>query len=539
MKKILIYLMLGSFALGTSSCKKFLDINENPNSPTAATPNLILPQAIVGSAAISNSYNSSFAYPGGFFANVFGVGGYGATLNYNYTSTSFNGLWSSTYDNALDYQYIINSTASDPTLAFSNGVAKIMKSFMFSKLVDNYNDVPYTDALKGVQALTPKYDNASEIYKDLVVQINAALTEITAGQADINTIAIPESADPMFRGNMDLWKRFGNTLKLRLLIKMAGVAALQSFTTPEFAAFDNSIGVLQDDALVNPGYFRQAGQVNPNYLFLAANELDVRSQGQVVPSTWMFSFYDGTKLDDSGRGSVIFRGFPNTATNQLGDIDAGDDIVSPSGSTSWFTGASFGTASLGVAKSPTQGQPVILLSEAKFLLAEAYQRGYLTGSAAEQFDAGVTASFRYLFKTQANVVDASYDVAESVAQYKLDNPDSYLVNFALTATPAAGDYNTNPLERGIEAIITQKYIAMNVINCDEAFAEYRRTKYPYIVRGSLDPTLTFASRASSSTSPDKLIVRLPYPLTEYAVNPGNVPANVNIFTAKVFWDVKN
>ncbi|RZL10226.1 MAG: SusD/RagB family nutrient-binding outer membrane lipoprotein, partial [Pedobacter sp.] len=168
MKNIYNGILMVALLLGFSSCKKYLDINQNPNSSTVSSPQLVLPQAIVASAAVSQAYNSAYYYPGGFAANIFGVGGYGAGLTYAYTAGSFNNLFSSVYDNATDYQYVIDNTSSTPSLTYFNSMARIMKSFMFSKLVDQYNDVPYSEALKGSSLLTPKYDKAQDIYKDLV-----------------------------------------------------------------------------------------------------------------------------------------------------------------------------------------------------------------------------------------------------------------------------------------------------------------------------------------------------------------------------------
>jgi len=524
MKKILAYLIIGAVAVGAVSCKK-LDINDNPNSPTSATPGLVLPQAITATAALSQTYNSTFYYPGGFMANVYGFGAYGASVSLNYTTLSFDGVWRTSYDNLTDYQYVVDNTSGDATLVYSNSIARIMKSFVFSKLVDNFNNVPYSEALKGNMLLTPKYDNAADIYKDLVAQLNASITAINAGQAGTSTASVISSGDPMFAGDMNKWKQFANTLKLRLLIKMAGVADLTSFTTPEFAAFDNTIGVITDDAIVNPGYQKQSGRVNPLYRSIGSDENNTRVATSNLPSTWIYSFYNGTKLTDPGRGSVVFRLFPNTATNQLGQENLPSTIVPPAGSTAWFTGADYNTPGLGAVKGPSQGQVLVLNAEAKFLQAEAYARGYMTGSAATAFNDGITASFTYLFKNQAGTVDASKNVATAVSTYQTQNGESRLVNFALATTPA----------QQVEAIITQKYIAMNVINCDEAFAEFRRTTYPAISGNS--PTSTFASIQSASTSPDKLITRLPYASSEYSLNPSNVPQNVNFFTAKIFWDV--
>lgn len=532
MKKIFNILLIATIAMSFSSCKKYLDINQNPNSSTTSSPALVLPQAIVGSASIANSYNTAFLYVGGFQANIFGVGGYGSSITYAYSASNFTNLFSSVYDNATDYQYVIDNTSSTPSLVYSASIARIMKSVMFAKLVDQYNDVPYTDALKGSAVLTPKYDKAEDIYKDLIAQLTSSIKAITDAQALTGSAAVDvvaASTDPLFKGDMNLWKKFANTIKLKLLIKMAGVPALSSYATTEFSAL-GAIGYLSADALVQPGYVKEAGRQSPIYNSLGFGSDNARSQSQQIPTKWILSFYTltgGGKLADPGRGSVIYRGFPSTATNQLGEENTANTQVPPTGFSSWFTGVDSNTPGLGVAKGPSQGQPLMLAAESNFLQAEAFARGYLTGTAKTAFTAGVTSSFNYLYQNQNGVVDAAKNVATDVATYFTANAASPLANFDLALTT----------EQKVEAIITQKYIALNVINADEAYNDFRRTAYPAIVNGSANPVLTFASKQSVSTRADKLLGRVLYPQQEFNLNPANVPAGVTLFGSRIFWDL--
>jgi len=112
------------------------------------------------------------------------------------------------------------------------------------------------------------------------------------------------------------------------------------------------------------------------------------------------------------------------------------------------------------------------------------------------------------------------------ATYMNDNSSSYLVNFSLAAT----------LDQKIEAIITQKYIALNMVNSDEAWNEYRRTHYPAIISTpGATGTQTFASSVSESTAPDKLPTRILYPSSEGTLNTANVPKGISPYTSKIFW----
>ncbi|WP_026897489.1 SusD/RagB family nutrient-binding outer membrane lipoprotein [Daejeonella oryzae] len=532
MKKIFNYILLGAVLIGASSCEKYLDINENPNGFISATPDLVLPQAIVGSASLTNTFSNTLADVGGQRANGGGFGGFGDVVTYQWTNNNagYSALWTGTYDNVNDYQYVIRETSADPKLIYSTSIARIMKSMAFARLVDQFNDVPYSEALMGQKILTPKFDKAEDIYQDLVKQLDTAMIAITAAQAIASTPAaatvIVSSTDPLFGGNMTMWKQYANTLKLRLLIKMAGVPALQSVANQAFTNFNTSIGFINSDAIVNPVYVK-IDRPNPTYNslgYLTTGAISVTSR---IPTRWMYSFYNGTKLSDSYRGKAVYRSFPSTIINQLGDESAGVPAA-PSTGTSWsLLKNKDAIDTVGITKGAAMGQPIMLAAESQFLQAEAYARGYLAGDSKIAFDNGIAASFTYLYKDASNKVKTGFNVAADVAAYQTENALSYLVNYDLAVT----------LAQKIEAIITQKYIAFNMIQNDEAFNEFRRTGYPAIVDGSIDPTRTFASKQSTSTRPDKLPSRILYPQTEYNLNPTNVPAGINQFTSRIFWDL--
>lgn len=526
MKKIIYFLLIGTFVTGISSCKKFLDINENPNSATSTTPELVLPQAIVGSAAVANTFNVNMADLGGQQANAGGFGGFGSVVTYEYTTSSFTGLWSSTMNVNMDLKYVVDQTIEDPRLAFYASTARILKALNFARLVDQYNDIPYTEALQGSDNLTPAYDKAEDVYTDLVKELTESIEAIQAGQAANAETAgvvssISEATDPLFGGDMDRWKQFANTIKLRLLIKMAGVPALQSYTSAQFNSFDTSVGFLTQDALVNPGYSKEAGKQAPIFASRGRTVTDANTQTSRIPSLWMMGFYDGSILSDDARGEVIYYNFPATPANQLGDESEG---VPTSSGRDWYTGSNT-TGSLGVAKWHTQSQPIMLAAESYFLQAEAFVRGYLSGDAGTAFDNGIMASYNYLYLDASESYKGDVSPETMLAEYRAENSGSDLVNL------------TGGTETQIEAIITQKYIALNFVNNDEAYNEFRRTGYPSIDEGSTDPHGTFASLKSRSTRPDRIVGRVLYPNFEYAQNGANVPDGITLFGSRIFWEI--
>ncbi|MEZ0483225.1 SusD/RagB family nutrient-binding outer membrane lipoprotein [Fibrella aquatica] len=527
MKKNLIFGVLTLLVLVSSSCKDYLDINANPNAATAASAQLVLPQAIVGTAALTVSYNNYGAHFGGYIANAGGFSGFGNLLNYNIVPGDYNGLWVSTYDNLQDYKYVIDQSAGVAGQSYFSAAAKIMTALQFQRLVDAYGNVPYTEALQGTANRTPKYDDAATIYQDLVVKLDEAIAEINGATFPV---ALNSSSDPMFAGDMNRWKQFANTLKLRILIRMSGVSALAPVVTARFAALDQTLGFLTADAIVNPGYTRQTNQQNPMWNSWGYTVAGALSNSSRLPTQFIFGFYKGQKLTDNGRGAVVFKNFASTTAptpvNQLGNETNAPTVIT--NYSTWYTGT-FSSASsisnaLGILKGPSMGQPIMLAAESHFLQAEARLKGYIAGDFAASFDQGITQSFTYLYKDVTNAVGAGKNVAADVATYKTANPESYLVNIGLATTAA----------QRLEAIITQKYIALNMINSEEGWNEYRRTGYP-VTNPVGNGYTNIASNKSNSTRPDRLPTRILYPSSEQSYNAANFKT-VNQFADLIFWD---
>jgi Starch-binding associating with outer membrane/Susd and RagB outer membrane lipoprotein len=515
MKKLMAGIFIGTLILGTS-CKKYLDINNNPNQATSATPELILPQALTYTARVLNSYNSYGAETGMYSANAGGYGGFGESITYNYT-TSGTGNWALTYDNLEDYQAILNKTEGQDVYDYFNGVARIMKAYEFQLLVDAFNDVPYTDAVKGADNLNPTYSAAKDIYKDLAIQLDTAIAKINAG-ANVPGVTPLAGADVVFAGNMTQWKRLANTLKLRILIRGAGKI---DFANKTFS----SDGFLTTDALINPGYTRDNGKQNPAWDTWAYGYTGSAANKAWMPSEFIFGFYDGHSLYDSARGRAIYYKFPATGINQLG-VESNSLISSPTGSF-WYSGTDRDGKSngnqIGILKGPDAGFPVMLASESYFLQAEGNLGGLLSnGSWTQFFNSGVDAAFNYTYQLPDGSV--AVNVVDTVAAYRLNNQYNYLVNAELATTPA----------QKLEAIITQKFIALNYIESQEAWNEYRRTHYPAIVTGG-SGYKTFASSVSESPRPDKLPTRILYPVSEGTYNGANVPKDISPFNSLIFW----
>jgi hypothetical protein len=488
---------------------------------------LILPQALTTTAISLNGFNSYGAQLVGYMANAGGYGGFGTSITYNFSANDFSGRWTTTYDNLEDYQAILNQTAGDAKWSYFDAVARIMKAHSFQLLVDTYNDVPYFDALKGANNLGPAYTDAKVIYKDLANQLDTAINEINTG---LNTPGVTPlgSSDVMFGGSLTKWKQFANTLKLRIILHGNGKV---TFTNTTFT----DDGFLEDDALINPGYKRDNGRQNPKWNTWAFDATGSDANKAWMPNTFIMTFYNKNKIDDPGRGGAIYYKFPNTPTNRLGN--EGNNISSSPSGSFWYPGtttdnfdhrkgASAGDTT-GVLKGPEAGYPVITAAESYFLQAEAVVRGIISGDAQALFERGIAESFRYLNELpNGDLAPGAGDPYANAAAYIATNPGNPLVDFSVATSD----------EQKIEAIITQKYIALNMVNSEEAWNEYRRTHYPTISNSvSANGTQTFASSVSESTAPDRLPTRILYPTSEGSYNTKNVPKGISPFTSKIFW----
>ncbi len=497
MKKVIGYFLV-LLLLACGGCKKsFLDINQNPNSPTESsiTPNLILPRALVAtSSRMATSYGDEAGWMG-YWARSGTYGPNTEPESYNITNTFEATEWSGWYDILTDYN-IMEVKATEQGQGFYTGIAKIMKSIGFMYLVDQYNNVPYSKAFDLSGNILPAYDKGSDIYADLLKQLDTAVNLIKG--ADISNNPGLEDADIMFGGDPALWIKFANTQHLKLALRESEVPGFDG--AAEVAKIvANGGGFLEsgETAATQPGYAVDNGKQNPfwnsykqlytgdvadqfnranNYVlntFISTN--DIRYQYFFSPAA---SPINGKIYYGYNYGEVIPNTDPKAANSS--------DVAGP-----------------GLAKSATQPQWVITSVESLFMQTEAIQRGWLSGDAQTMYDAAVEESFKWLGVTNA-----------------VSTADNYLGSGeAIVDWPGASNK--------INLIITQKYLAMVGVNNFEAWADYRRLGVPDVPL-SLSP----------SRGTNHIPLRLKYPQDEYNYNNANVAAegDPDPQTSGIFWD---
>ncbi|MDR2813892.1 MAG: SusD/RagB family nutrient-binding outer membrane lipoprotein [Prevotellaceae bacterium] len=534
MKKILIKTALIAAAALPASCD--LDINKNPNDATAevVTPDLVLPVAVAALVYDQVYYygRSTAAYLVGYQVPGEGIGGYGDVYTYNFTSKSFTGVWTETFACLRNFNTIIKTSEADPQYALYGGIARVLKAYCYHLLADAYGDVPYTEGLRGESNLSPAFDKDAAVYRALFTELDDAIAILKANKdkAGGNVLGLNANNDPVFGGDCLKWIQFANNIKLRLLVRSRGTSIdVNNFVKSAFAGISEE-GFLTEDVLANPGY-NASGQQNPYWTVYHSSVIGAIAYPALyyIASSYVLSFYDGTKLADAKRGALVYKGWPDVRHYQLGN-QSGRPYTT---GYTWYIGTGTGqnaSDAAGILKSRSAPAPLFFAFETYFLLAEAAlydldpAKAYTENAAKAYFENGIKASFDFLERVgAANSLPAGANPQGDAEAYIAANSMSPLANFDLAATR----------EQKLEAIITQKYIASNILNSNEAWNEFRRTGYPAI--SGTGSRTTFASVQSSSPRADKLPVRLIYPQSEYNLNV-NTPKLANSFSNPIFWD---
>ena len=552
-KNRLIYFFTAMVMLvAAPSCKKFLDVNKNLNDPTSVPVALLLSNV---ERNLANTTALGSGLGGVMSIYVHQTTGRVGADRYGSGSAGWDGLYSA----ITNMNVIIKQGTAETRFKYA-GIAKILKAYAFSILVDVYGDVPFSEFDQFAEGITqPKFDQGKDIYPQLFALIDQGIADIdnTAPNA-----SVPGADDYIYKGNMTNWKKAANTLKLKLYTQVRRVQNVATQVQALLATPANLINSQAESFMMPYGPFGTTDDRHPAY-----GDYSATQRGGQLFSPWIYEMMKGrnanilngipdprlpyyvynqktpiggsngtpencTEFRDGGFISIVFgsngncRDGSNSNTySLLGIYPAGGRFNDSAGvAVNTITPIKAGTGAL-----PHQ---FITYADRLYLEAELIQAGVITGNAKTVFSKALDESF----------AQVDYIITNFVKPGSAGTPQ----NVPLIATAAAtttyktavlAAYDAGNAAKQMEYIITEKWIN-RIENPVDSYTDYRRTGFPVLFAPAPAGTVT------SITGPDGKLVpvqndrqyplSLPFNTNEIALN-SNAPPQKVPETYKVFW----
>ncbi|MDQ0636843.1 hypothetical protein QF042_000408 [Pedobacter sp. W3I1] len=483
-----------STLLIVASCKK-LDINQSPNNPPveSATVETLFPSAVISTVSRTGG---DLSIIGGIWAQYWTQNNNSSQFrtvdSYDVQATSnfINGPYAELFSGALtDYQLGITKSVAAQDWRY-NLMNTVMKAYTYQVLVDLFDKVPYSEALKAGANLQPKFDDGYTIYTSLIAEIDAALAKdyktnpLTAAQIKTDFVFGKKGTSAAV---MASWEKFANTLKLKMYLRMVNAKPAEA-QAGILKLYQDGAKFLDEDAKVDI-FVDVPNKSNPfyEYNFRRLNTPDNLKASSTFTS-WLNQNQDPR--------AEVYYGKPNPVPS----INQGD-----------YLGGSahpeYNNA-VNVVVNATDAVPLISLDEAYFMQAEARLR-YFGGAGAEVlYSDGVETAFSKLGLDGTTLLSTTYKY------------------------PGSADEKEN-----LEAIIVQKWASLFGSHALEAFFEQNRTGYPktttlYSTEAGYTPG-QLVYTPNGVTGAGNFPRRFVYPDFERSRN-SNTPAQVPIYT-KVWW----
>jgi hypothetical protein len=538
MKKISKYLVL-SMALVCFNCTDdFEQINTDPNATSAAVfnPNFLLARSQADYSQTGYSQLLFQSMWSQVLASTFSYYGNGDKYVASGSFVAYQSrIIDETYGAATKAYEMQNLVKEKPEWSNLTHIGTIMKVLCIARLTDVYGDVPYTEALKAKEGfLSPKYDSQQAIYSGMLTELETAVKGLDAAK-------LKPTNDLFYGGDIAKWKKFGNSLMLRLAMRLVKVDPANAKAWAEKAAAAGTFESVADNAKVLMDDGTGNGNSTTGALRVPDDYREVR---------WSKTFMDYLKATKDPRitaiAEVAKQGYNNNTDQTLaGDNSLAIQIGLPNGydlnggatditkhpefpGISTAVDAADKPAPVGKYSRPrtsvflsrSGANFVLTYAETQLLLAEAKVRGYSVGAktAGEFYAAGVQSA------------------VASLAQFNATTGADVAIKDAVTASTAfttANPLDVSATEKSLQQINEQYWLATGTtFNFIENWSNWRRSGYPVL------KAVTYPGGFSNGTIPRRVM----YGAGEPSINPENYAAAVaklaggDTFTARVWWD---
>lgn len=470
--------------ISISSCSKVDDFgatNQNPGSTTAPVTSALLTNVLAGAAGYTWDAGG-ITTVAGLYAQYYSETQYTDISIFNKSTPNWDGFYAGPL---FDLQTIINYNTDPKTavIAAANGsnanqiaVARILKAYIFSVLTDSYGDLPYSGALKGDNGIVA-YDKQQDIYTDLFKELTEASAQFDGGLAF--------SGDILFNGDATQWKKFANSIRILLALRLSKVDAATGKTqfNSALTADGGVLDVGENIQLVFPG-----GNFNsPIYQYY-----DVTKRFDYAVSKTMTDWLASTNDPRQSVYGTSTIGFPFglSRDNAVGFANSNPAYAQLLG---------------GQGSSATDPFNILTSSEIFLARAEAAQLGWTSEDAATMYSTGISENFKLW-----GVYDATA-FAAYMAQGNID-------------LSTGNEY---------QKIATMEWVSHYPAG-NRGWSDWRRTGFPALVPG---PSAVYPN----------IPRRFAYGPNEYSTNATNAKAAGDLYTGtdgsdsqfgRMWWDVQ-
>ncbi len=444
MKKEIICLGIVLLAFMVGCTDDFEEINTPKDAATLVEPGIMFHPLLQN--PVRNFQRNINLYPDLFsqyWANTVSIF---ESPRYEYLDGHIGNQWNEFYSQTLpEANQLMTWYGDDPLYTNAMAQLEVWICSEWSRMLQTYGDMPYFGAGLGAGVA---YNSEQDIYYDLFERLTKAVNTIGSGPANQYNYKKDDGTnyDLLFNGDLDKWKRFGNSMRLRLAMRLANVDPTKA-QAEAAAAIADGVMTSNDDVahipLWSDGWYDYLHQTAYNWNNVRASK------------TFTDLLYNQSTLGEDPRARIWLdykSDSPLAGNAELEGLVNGYDVP-PSDSRDFATmnleGGYVGFT--GDGGSVSHYLPYMFYSEVLFLRAEAALRGWVAGDANALYLEGVQASMDFVG------VEAT--------------PATDYIN-GLTALSGSN-------EAQLKQLITQKYIA-NFPNGVEAWADFRRTDYPDI-----------------------------------------------------------
>lgn len=499
MKKILSIKLVVTLLVMATGCTKFSDdINVDPSVPTRASNAQLLTYAL-------NQLPGIIEAPTGLlYVQHWSEKPYTDASRYAVVNFDFYSIYTEALENL---QSILNAQQFNVIEGSPNNqkaVARIVRAYLFWHMTDRWGDIPYFNALKGKEEFSAAYDRQKDIYYDLMKELKESAAQIDNGNG--------VTGDILYGGNMANWKRFANSMRLLMALRLSKADAAKG--KQEFADALNG-GVFADNSQ-NAVYVHLAEAAYQNYWYYVVN---VQNRPWYWASKTIVDYMKPLndprlKIYADVNGSGDYNGVPyGLDGNAVGTI--------PNATVS-FIGVHV----------RTQNAPTYITTYAQvlFAIAEANKLGWLTGGDADaqaKYNAAIEASVRQWNRISFQAYNNNTDKqVERIPYSATDKGDTT----GLAAYLAQPDVAYNGAD-AIRKIAYQRWLHL-YMNGYEAWAEWRRTGYPALTPAPNNGGIPIPRRQA-------------YPLKEQNINGENYRVAISAqpllngkddLNGRVWWD---